>query len=198
MNANWSSSTSDSAVASVPRITEDFHPHLPDPSKATTTHDVHGGGDPRLVASIGDGVGLDTSPDGALVPATFPLLPGRTTIGSDPESDLVLFGLAPHQAEVRRDVMDEYRIFDVSPDRTTLVDGRRAVGQSLHSGDRVSLGPLTFVYARAEFADHGSPYGGHDGGLPHGYRPWQPTPFPRGTSVHGGREPSADDPGEYY
>lgn len=189
---------SPAATAPVPRVTEDADPTLIRGSRVGTTHDVHGGGDPRLIASFEDGVDLCELLGGSRVLTVLSLLRGVTTIGSDPRSSIVVPEVYPHQAEVRRDPMDEYRIFDTSPDRSTLVDGRRAAGQSLHSGDRVSLGRWTFAYARAEFADHGSPYGGHTGGLPHGYRRSQPTPYPRGTSTSGGREPSGDDPGEYY
>ena len=98
-------------------------------------------------------------------------VPGMTTVGSDPACDVVLPDIAAHQAEVRRDDLDEYRIFDTSADWSSRVDGRYSAGQSLHSGDRVTFGPWTFVYARAAFADHGSPYGGHNGGMPRGMRP---------------------------
>ena len=189
---------SPAATSPVPRITEDPDSALARGSRVGATHDVHGGGDPRLVASFEDSIDLCELLGGSRALTVLSLLPGVTTIGSDPRSSVVMPAVHPHQAEVRRDPMDEYRIFDTSPDQSTLVDGRRATGQSLHSGDRISLGRWTFVYARAEFADHGSPFGGHSGGLPHGYRRWQPTPYPRGTSLSGGRDPSGDDPGEYY
>lgn len=161
------------------------------------THDVHGGGSPRLIAIFDDSIDLNETLGGSVVPVVFGLRSGITTVGSDPACDVVLPGIAAHQAEVRRDDLDEYRIFDTSVDWSSRVDGRYSAGQSLHSGNRVTFGPWTFVYARAAFADHGSPYGGHNGGMPHGVRPKQPTPRPRGTSASGGAEPTADDPGEY-
>lgn len=162
------------------------------------THDVRGGGNPRLVAVFDDSIDLNERFGGNQIPAEFPLLPGLTTIGSDPAADIVLPLTAPHQAEVRRDDTDEYSVVDTSPEHSSTVDGRPAVGQPLHTGNRLTLGPWTFVFARAESADHGEPYGGHTGGFPHGYPESQPTPRPRGTSPSGGSEPTADDPGEYY
>ncbi len=167
-------------------------------SRGGPTHDVRGGGNPRLVAVFDDSIDLNERLGGDQVPAQFPLRPGVTTIGSDPAATIVLPLTARHQAEVRRDDRDEYHIVDTSPDHSSTVDGRPAVGQSLHTGNRLSLGPWTFIYARAESADHGEPYGGHTGGLLHGHPKWQPTPRPRGTSPSGGSEPTADDPGEYY
>jgi len=179
------------------------HPTMqPDPafvqgSPRGTTHDVHGGGNPRLIAIFDDSIDLNARLGRSVVPVVFGLRPGITTVGSDPACDVVLPDTAAHQAEVRRDDLDEYRIFDTSADWSSRLDGRYSAGQSLHSGDRVTFGPWTFVYARAAFADHGSPYGGHSGGMPHGMRPKQPTPRPRGTSATGGAEPTTDDPGEY-
>ena len=186
------------ATAPIDHLTVDADPARVNGARVGTTHDVHGGGNPRLVAIFNDGFALNPELSGSDVPEAFPLKPGITVVGSDTTSDIVLPKVAAHQAEVERDDLDEYRIVDTSADQSTYVDGRPASGQALHTGDRVTLGPWTFVYERAESADHGSPYGGHAGGLPHGYRLWQPTPRPRGTSATGGQEPTADDPGEYF
>lgn len=131
-------------------------------------------------------------------PRVYPLGPGTSTIGSDPTCDIVLPQVSTCQAEVRRDEADDYLLFNTSPEHSTFVDGRHASGRRLHAGDRVAIGKWTFVYERAEFADHGSPHGGHTGGLPRGTHRRQPTPRPRGTSPSGGAETTADDPGEYY
>jgi hypothetical protein len=78
------------------------------------------------------------------------------------------------------------------------VDGRRASGLCLHAGDRVAIGRWPFVYERAEFSDHVSPYGGYTGGLPHDARRAQPTPRLRGTAPTGRAEPASEDPGEHF
>ncbi len=83
-----------------------------------------------------------------------------------------------------------------SPENT--VDGRQVDTRVLRTGNRVEMGPWTFTYAREESADHGSPFGGHEGGEFAGYRAPQRVPRPRGTSPDGGKEPTIDDPGEYY
>ena len=197
-NAQGSTAAAATAVMAINHRTVAVGPSVISGSRIGTTHDVHGGGNPRLVVTFDDSIELNDQLGGTSVPVVLPLRPGLTTIGSDPAHDIALPDLAPYQAEVRRDALDEYRIFDMSPDQSSRVDGRPAAGQALHTGDRVVLGPLTLVYARAEFADHGSPYGGHIGGVPHGYRRRQPTPRPRGTSQSGGSEPTASDPGEYY
>lgn len=188
----------DIATAAVRHSTVEPDPSVVQKHPGGTTHDVHGGGNPRFIALFDDSIDINAWLGGSAIPVAFELRPGNTTVGSDPTCDAVLPGIAAHQAEVRRDDFDEYRIFDTSADRSSRVDGRYSAGQSLHSGDRVTFGPWTLVYARAAFADHGSPYGAHNGGMPHGMRFKQPTPRPRGTSGTGGAEPTADDPGEYY
>jgi len=172
--------------------------HDTDANRLGTTHDVHGGGQPRLVALFDDSIDIKIANGDGTVPLVCPLQPGTTVIGSDLGCDIVLPQVAYHQAEVRRDEVDDYLLFDTSPDHSTLVAGRPALGRRLHAGDRVSLAGWTVVFERAESAVHGSPYGGHSGGLPHGTRKSQPTPRPRGTSPSGGAEPTADDPGEYF
>jgi hypothetical protein len=48
-----------------------------------------------------------------------------------------------------------------------------AEGAILRTGARFTMGGWTFVYARDEFADHGRPYGGREGGEGT-YQPQQP------------------------
>jgi|GEM_PF-2990634 len=167
-------------------------------SRVSSTHDVHGGGNPRLIVTFEDGSDLRERLGESGQSTEFALLPGVTTFGSDPNSTIVLPLVAAHQAEVRRDDMDEYSLFDTSPDQSSSVDGRQGTEQILHTGNRVALGPWTLIYAREEYADHGSPYGGHEGGWPNGIRESQPAPRPRGTSPSGGSEATAEDAGEYY
>jgi hypothetical protein len=158
----------------------------------TTTHDTRGGGHPRLIFSVGGG-GRATSEA-----REFELLPGVTTIGSADDADLRLTGLEDHHAEVRRDASDEYVYVDLGTRSGSRVDGRPVVGQHvMRTGDRIQFGQWTASFYRDEFADHGRPYGGRQGGEGAIQRA-QREPRPRGTSPDGGRDPSAADAGEYF
>ncbi|MGV1037762.1 MAG: hypothetical protein ACOYD0_12165 [Candidatus Nanopelagicales bacterium] len=175
---------------------------LPDtgvePESVFQTHDVHGGGNPRLVPMFDDSIDLALARSEPGLVKQLNLLPGITTIGSETASEICLPDLLPRQAEIHRDDVDEYVFVNVSNSDENSVDGRHVDSQVLRTGNRVALGPWTFTYMRDEHADHGSPFGGHSGGEMAGYRAEQPTPRPRGTSPEGGSEPTADDPGEYY
>lgn len=124
----------------------------------TTTHDPLGGGRPQLVLSMGP---TATRADSRKV---FRLRKGVTTIGSSNDADLRLDGLAPRQAEIRRDDNDEYVLVALSTDAATLVNGAPVERQLLRSGARIQLGAWKVSYSREEFADHGRPYGGREGG----------------------------------
>lgn len=203
-NAAMANPASRAAVAPVPRLylavrQEDSK------SRVTTTHDVHGGGNPRLVMVFNDSVDFVHAEQEHFakagekqIPKVFPLVPGITTIGSADDCDIWLPGLKPHHAEVRRDELDEYKIFDLSGGNTVIDGGRTAIDIQLHAGRRIQVGDWTMIYQRDEFADHGSPYGGHAGGMFAGYRKVQSVPRPRGTSPEGGSEPTDTDPGEYF
>jgi hypothetical protein len=156
----------------------------------TTTHDTHGGGRPRLIFSLG-GIAEAGSEQ-----REFDLLPGVTTIGSGPDSDLRLAGLDEHHAEIRRDDADEYVFVDLGSAAGSHIDGQPVGEWALHTGDRLELGTWTLSYYREEFADHGRPHTGRQGGEP--FQLAQQPPRPRGTSPEGGSEPTATDPGEYY
>ena len=126
---------------------------------ARTTHDPLGGGNPRLVFSVG------RAPVVGVTRRVFYLKQGTSTIGSDPSCDLVLRGLEPHQAEVVREPeMDEYVLAATSQGGLTRVNGEVADGQLLRTGSRIQLGEWTMSYAREEYADHGRPFGGRAGG----------------------------------
>lgn len=155
----------------------------------TTTHDVHGGGMPRLVI-----VAHEHLHD---MPPAFDLRPGVSSIGVHPTSDIRLDGLAERHAEVRRDAADEYVFVHLDPGSKSTVNGREVTEMALHTGDRIMFGGWTMTFTRAESADHGRPHGGRAGGEKSPQRP-QGKPRPRGTSPQGGSQPSADDPGEYY
>lgn len=153
-----------------------------------TTHDPRGGGRPRLIFAFGG-----SAPEHASQ-REFDLKPGVTVIGSGPDADLRLDGLAARHAEIRRDERDEYVYTDLGGDVSGRVDGQ-AVSKPLRTGDRIELGGWTLSYFREEYADHGIPFGGRHGGNPD---PVQQEPRPRGTSPEGGKDQTADDPGEYF
>jgi FHA domain-containing protein len=154
-----------------------------------TTHDPRGGGRPRLIFAFG---GTASEHDSQ---REFDLLPGVTVIGSGPDADLRLEGLAARHAEIRRDERDEYVYIDLGSEAPGRVDGQAVSGKSLRTGDRIELGDWMLSYFREEFADHGLPFGGRHGGNP---EPAQAEPRPRGTSPEGGKDRSGDDPGEYF
>lgn len=125
----------------------------------TTTHDPRRGGNPRLVLTTGN-PGLPD--DGRTV---FPLRGVETTIGSDPSCDIRLTGLEPLHAVVLHDDRDEFVVFDRSGDQSTLVNGGPILaGRVLRTGARLSVGAWSFAWRRAEYADHGRPFGGRVGG----------------------------------
>lgn len=154
-----------------------------------TTHDPRGGGRPRLIFAFGG-----TAPQGASQ-REFELVPGVTVIGSGPDADLRLEGLAARHAEIRRDERDEYVYVDLGAEPSGRVDGQVASIKPLRTGDRIELGEWTLSYYREEYADHGIPFGGRHGGNPD---PVQGEPRSRGTSPDGGSDRTADDPGEYF
>lgn len=159
--------------------------------KHTTTHDPRGGGHPRLIFALGG-----SAPAGT-VQREFELLPGVTVIGSGADADLRLAGLREHHAEIRRDEFDEYVYVDLGTSAGSRVDGQPVGEQALHTGDRIELGTWTLSYYREEFADHGRPYGGRQGGELSIQRT-QDEPRPRGTSASGGSDRKGTDPGEYF
>lgn len=139
------------------------------PRPVTTTHDYRRGGNPRLVLAAGN---LALPEGGALL---YPLRRDTTTIGSDPSCDIRLEHLEPVHAVVMHDDRDEFVLLDRSEERSTAVNGAYAEGRVLRTGARISIGPWTFAYRRAEFADHGRPFGGRVGGEA-GHQRTQPDP----------------------
>lgn len=123
----------------------------------TTTHDPRQGGNPRLVLTVGN----QRLPDSGKV--IYPL-GSVTRIGSDASNDIVLTGLAPEHAEVRRNADDELVIRDLVHRGSTRVNGVPVEERALRTGARVELGDWTLAYRRAEYADHGRPFGGRIGG----------------------------------
>lgn len=150
----------------------------------TTTHDPRGGGRPQLVFALGP------APRPGERQRVHLLRPGITTIGSDPLSDLRLDGIAPRQAEVRRDEDDEYVLVDLDDATPTRVNGEPGGRHVLRTGTRIEMGPWTMSYWREEYADHGRPYGGRSGGELSHQRP-QPVPSYRPPKAGPARRPRA-------
>jgi hypothetical protein len=128
----------------------------------TTTHGRPGSGRPRLILVQGGGV-LVEEPGGPVVQVEFELQES-TFIGSSTDADLVFEGLEPVHAEILRDEADEYVVHDRSGVSGISVDGARVQEKLLRTGDRLQVGDVCFSFFREEFADHGRPYGGRQGG----------------------------------
>jgi hypothetical protein len=136
--------------------------------KVTTTHAWPGAGQPRLVLSP------STHPRAAQVPREFPLGIGVTLIGSDPACDVVLPGLDPVHAEVRHGDDDEFVLVVLGDPEPVRVNGARVSRSVLRTAYRLRLGDWTLVFSREEYADHGRPYGGREGGEIGHQRPQPP------------------------
>ncbi|MBD8871179.1 FHA domain-containing protein [Nocardioides donggukensis] len=122
----------------------------------TTTHDPHHGGNPRLTLVPRDGVHVDH-------PEVFWLEKDLTTVGSGADCDIRLPGLAERHAEIRHDEDDDELVIHAI-DADTKVHGQRIASHILRTGARLDVGEWTLTFTRAEYADHGRPYGGRIGG----------------------------------
>lgn len=69
---------------------------------------------------------------------------GVTRIGSAPDNDIVLTGLAPQHAEIRRE-SGRYLIYDLGSRRTWVNDTQVAAVHMLKDGFRLQLGQAEFV-----------------------------------------------------
>jgi len=67
-----------------------------------------------------------------------------TRIGSAPENDIVLPGLAPQHAEIRRE-SGRYLIYDLGSRRTWVNDAQVAAVHMLKDGFRLQLGQTEFI-----------------------------------------------------
>ncbi len=137
-------------------------PQSTDPHDVGTTHAAYGAGNPRLM--IGD--------EGWVWEGErqreFPITREVTRIGSAPDADLRLEGLAPVHAVIRHDDRDEY-VLHLSREGTapTVAGGHyvdKPGDQRLHTGATFTVGDWSLTFVRDEFADHGRPFGGRDGG----------------------------------
>lgn len=106
-------------------------------------------------------------------PATYWLTEEIVTLGSAPDCDIVMPGLEEHHAEIHHDERDEYVVVAVAG--TTRVNGAGVRRSLLRTGSRLQVGEWTLTFAREEFADHGRPFGGREGGEI-GFQRSQPRP----------------------
>ncbi len=123
--------------------------------RITTTHYAPGGGRPRLIF-VQDSARWDGQ-----VPREFVLAGERTTIGGSEGSDLQLPGLDELHAEILHDANDEYVLV---PHGAVSGSVGGAGPSVLRTGARVQLGSWCLAFFREEYADHGRPFGGRNGG----------------------------------
>jgi len=123
--------------------------------RPTTTHAAWGTGDPRLIISHEDDHDV------------FHITTDRVSIGSSGGSDIVLAGTDPVHATIVHDDRDEYVLTmhgagEMNANADATDHGDRS--EILRTGARFTAGGWSFVFAREEYADHGRPYGGREGG----------------------------------
>lgn len=123
----------------------------------TTTHAAWGAGSPRL---------LVRSESARFV---HELVADVTRLGSSDGNDLVLTDTDPLHATIEHDDRDEYVLtlhgpgeMNANPESSATHPGERT--ETLRTGARFTAGPWSLVFMRDEFADHGRPYGGREGG----------------------------------
>lgn len=124
---------------------------------ATTTHYARGGGAPRLIYV------KDSETWNGVAPHVVPIPEEGLAIGSAPGCGLALAGLDAAHARIVHNDLDEYVL--VADGR---VGGSAGLGPgdkyTLRSGARIELGDWRIVFVREEYADHGRPFGGRNGG----------------------------------
>lgn len=123
----------------------------------TTTHAERGAGDPHLTISR------------AGERFVYPLTEEETRIGAAAGNEVRLADTDPVHATIRHDDEDEYLLtlhgigeMNANPEAAATGGGDRS--ELLRTGARFTAGPWTLVFGRDEFADHGRPYGGREGG----------------------------------
>lgn len=136
----------------------------------TTTHDPLGGGSPRLVYYL-------APPETGGARQVLHLRRGTTHIGSGDHDDLRLDGLRPGHVAIRRNpASDEYEAVPVPGSSTTVAGVEVTSPVILRTGAVVRAGDRSFTYVRDEYADHGRPHGGREGGEFSRQRPQPPRP----------------------
>lgn len=126
-------------------------------NKPTTTHAEWGAGHPRLlVSSEGERFIHEITGD-------------TMRIGSDAANELALRDTDAVHATIVHDERDEYVLtlhgpgeMNANPLADATAPGDRT--ETLRTGARFTAGPWTLVFTREEYADHGRPFGGRQGG----------------------------------
>lgn len=149
----------------------------------TTTHAEWGADNPRLLVT--------REPDERYV---FDLTADLTTIGSSGTSTIVLPYIDPSHVSIMHDKRDEYVLTMIGAGTTNAnlhIDpvSRGEDSEILRSGANFTAGPWRFVYQRDEFADHGRPYGGREGG----WASMQKSQPDRPDYAHRGESPAPKD-----
>jgi hypothetical protein len=136
---------------------------------ARTRPDEPGLGRARLYISQDGHALVDREEDGTLHTEQVVQLEApigrRLTVGGDETDGVRLEGLAPACLLVALDESrDEYVATSSLADVTVNGEPVGASGRDLRTGDLVALGGWNLSFARDEFADHGRPHGGRQGG----------------------------------
>lgn len=131
--------------------------HAPRREQPTTTHATRGSGHPRLLISREDHRYV------------YAITEDLTRVGSSPDNEVVLPGAADLHATITHDAVDEYVLTMLEAGETNAArlkapGPRRHPAEVLRTGAYFTAGPWRLVFARDEFADHGRPYGGRQGG----------------------------------
>lgn len=94
------------------------------------------------------------SPEALGYEVEFALEPGRTTIGSGDDQDVVLEGIAPAHAVIEwLEDGDEFVFAPIPHDGSATVNGAITT-MGIHHGDQLQLGRWTLVFQRDEDFDH--------------------------------------------
>lgn len=148
----------------------------------TTTHAEWGAGNP-LLRITRDGERTE-----------FALEADVVRIGSAEGNELRLIETDPVHATITHDERDEYVLTLHGDGETNASSNADAThegdAQTMRTGAHFTAGPWTLVFAREEFADHGRPFGGRNGGELSD-QPLQP---PRPDYAAGEAPESADEP----
>lgn len=95
----------------------------------------------------------------------FPITTDQVRIGSAPDNELTLVGAEPVHAVIAHDDRDEYVLTLTGPgEMNARAEDAENRTEVLRTGARFTIADWTLVFSRAEFADHGRPYGGREGG----------------------------------
>lgn len=91
------------------------------------------------------------------------------SLGSAPDCDIVLSGISPYHATITHTATDEY-VLDSIGETNTSSPGEESPyddapsGARLRHGASFKIGEYAFSFQRDEYADHGRPFGGREGG----------------------------------